>query len=148
MKCTDDGKSIIEAPDVIRFRSGGEFIWDHEVYVSQVVPHLFDGCGNLHNPIHTSPKAAKAVGLPGNIVHGTWTLSTAVREVLDQEGGGDPERLKRVQCRFSDMVLPDSTITVRLLGKTETDDNTEYHFEVLNSSGKRALRDGHVILAK
>lgn len=45
--------------------------------------------------------AARAVGLPAPVVHGMFTLSLAARDILARQGGGDPRRLQRLGCRFS-----------------------------------------------
>ena len=40
--------------------------------------HVYDGCANIHNPIHTSKAFAQSVGLPDIILHGTATLAYAI----------------------------------------------------------------------
>jgi acyl dehydratase len=146
VKCTDDGASATDVPELVRFKTKEDPIWTQKIHMSPIAAHLYDGCADIHNPIHTSPKTAHGVGLPGPIIHGTLTLATAVREIVDREGGGDPHRLKRVQCRFTDMVLPDTDIKVELQGTESADDTTKFYFQVLNGNDRRAISGGLVVL--
>ena len=51
------------------------------------------------NPIHQSQHAAVAVGLPGVIAHGMWTMGAAVQVVVDWVG--DPGLVVDYQTRFT-----------------------------------------------
>ena len=51
------------------------------------------------NPIHQSQEAAVAVGLPGVIAHGMWTMGAAVQVVVDWVG--DPGLVVDYQTRFT-----------------------------------------------
>lgn len=46
-------------------------------------------------------EAAAAVGLPAPVVHGMFSLSLAARDIVARQAGGDPNRLRRLGCRFS-----------------------------------------------
>lgn len=50
-------------------------LWAKELHIGPLDAHIYDACGDIHFPIHTSPAFAHAVGLPGTIYHGTGTLS-------------------------------------------------------------------------
>jgi len=89
-------------------------------------------------PIHLDDNVAKAVGLPGIIVHGLCTMAFAGRAVIEGAGGGDPTRLRRLAVRFSRPVLPGQAVTTRLY---EAGPGT-YAFEVLNPEGQAAVKDG------
>lgn len=52
-----------------------------------------------HNPIHQDEDAALAVGLPGVIAHGMWTMGAAVGVVVDWLG--DPGLVVDYQTRFT-----------------------------------------------
>jgi acyl dehydratase len=99
-------------------------------------------------PIHTSRAFARQVGLPGNILQGTATLSYAVREIINREAGGNPLTLKTVLCRFTGMVFPGTVIRVQLVGKSVKQDGTDLHFNVLNQEGQKAISDGYAFLKK
>ena len=63
-----------------------------------------------HNPIHLDEEAARAVGLPGRILHGLCTMALAGRAV-EQVAGREPTRLA---VRFSAPVALGATVTTRV----------------------------------
>lgn len=126
----------------------GEILWESDIYIDPASPYLYDGCTNIEFPIHTSPKFAKAVGLPGIIFQGTATLALAVRELVNKEAKRDPSRVACISCRFTGMVVPGSSITVCCTGKKGHDDFTDVFFEVRNSQQEMAIRGGYVKIMK
>jgi acyl dehydratase len=62
-----------------------------------------------HNPIHLDDTFARSVGLPGVIAHGMLQMGIAGTVAAEAAGGG--ERLRRLVCRFSGMVVPGDTVT-------------------------------------
>ncbi len=81
-------------------------------------------------PIHLDDAAARAVGLPGIIIHGLCTMAFCGRAVIDSVAGGDPARLARLAVKFSRPVLPGQEIRVRIYA-AEADG--AYGFEALNA---------------
>lgn len=64
------------------------------------------GASGDFNIIHWDDRAATAVGLPGVIAHGMYTMATAIRVVTDWVG--DPGAVVDYRVRFSAMVpVPD-----------------------------------------
>jgi acyl dehydratase len=121
-------------------------MWEAAVHIDPLRPYVYDGCTDVVFPIHTSPAFARMVGLPGIILQGTATLALAVRELIKREAKGDPARLGAVGCSFAGMVLPDSSISVRLLGREKGPTGTRLFFEVLNAQGQTAVKHGHALL--
>lgn len=80
-----------------------------------------DASGDL-NPIHVDDEIARAVGLPGRIVHGLCTMAFTSWAAVTSLADGDPRRLKRIAVRFSQPVLPGQVITTRFWqgGRYET----------------------------
>jgi acyl dehydratase len=76
------------------------------------VPHRYAGASGDFNPIHIDTEFAKAVGLPGNILHGLYSMAQVARGVNDA-AGGDPRSLKRLSVQFRGMGLPEKEIQVR-----------------------------------
>jgi hypothetical protein len=146
VRCTDSGKGSEQLPAVPRQPEASAALWESIIPIDPLAPFIYDGCTNIHFPIHTSVKFARQVGLPGIIHQGTATLALAVYNILNREAGGDSRRLVSVYCRFTGMVLPGSAITVRLTGKNEGPDATDIFFTVLNAEEKQAIRDGHIRL--
>ena len=62
-----------------------------------------------HNPIHLDNDFARSVGLPGVIAHGMLQIGIAGTVAAEAAGGG--ERLRRLVCRFSGMVVPGDSVT-------------------------------------
>ncbi|WP_433226684.1 MaoC/PaaZ C-terminal domain-containing protein [Microtetraspora malaysiensis] len=56
-----------------------------------------DASGDL-NPIHLSPSAAEAAGLPGVVVHGMLLMGLALRAVT--RWAGDPAHVRNCTARF------------------------------------------------
>ncbi len=84
----------------------------------------YAGASGDFNPIHIDEEFARAVGLPGRILHGLWTMAQVARAQTEAAGG--PERLKRLSVQFRGMGLPEQ--------------------EVLVKGTVRELRDGRVIV--
>lgn len=148
VKCTDGGKGKEDVPAFDSFVRTGDDLWEKVIPVHPLASHIYDGCGDLHFPIHTSKTFAHKVGLPGIILHGTATLAMAIKAIVQQEADGDPTRLASVRCNFTGMVLPGSDIVVRAQGRVERDSEVDIHFLVLNDEDKRAIRQACVTLRK
>jgi acyl dehydratase len=75
------------------------------------LPHRYAGASGDFNPIHIDPEFAKQVGLPGNILHGLYTMAQVARGNL-AAAGGDPRSLRRLAVQFRGMGMPEQEITV------------------------------------
>jgi acyl dehydratase len=84
----------------------------------------YAGASGDFNPIHIDEEFAKAVGLPGRILHGLWTMAQVARAHTEAAGG--PERLKRLSVQFRGMGLLEQ--------------------EVVVSGTVREVRDGRVVI--
>jgi acyl dehydratase len=91
-----------------------------------------------HMPIHLDENVARAVGLPGIIIHGLCTMAFCSRAVIDEVAGGDPARLRRLAVRFSRPVLPGQEITTRFYDAG----SGRYGFETVNPEGEAVVKDG------
>jgi acyl dehydratase len=108
--------------------------------------HVYTECARIFNPIHTDAAVARAAGLPAIILHGTATLALAVSRIVESRAQSDPTRVSRIACRFGAMVTMPSALTLRIFadGNRDASANAGIFFEVLNSEGKLAIRDGFV----
>jgi acyl dehydratase len=70
----------------------------------------YAGASGDYNPIHIDEEFAKAVGLPGRILHGLWTMAQVARAQTDAAGG--PEHLKRLSVQFRGMGMPEQEVLV------------------------------------
>jgi acyl dehydratase len=91
--------------------------------------------------IHLDDEFARAVGLPGRIVHGLCTMAFAGRAVLEAAGVDDPRSIKRLAVRFSAPLFPGERITTRIWKL-----DAVYGFESVNGEGKPVIKDGRVEL--
>lgn len=76
------------------------------IETSEGLAHRYSECASIWNPIHTERAAARAIGLPDIILHGTCTWALAGQALVRALAGGDPRRLKRLAGRFKGMVFP------------------------------------------
>jgi acyl dehydratase len=94
-----------------------------------------------HFAIHLDDEFARAVGLPGRIVHGLCTMALAGRAVLEAAGIHDPTRVERLAVRFSAPLFPGETLTTRVWQV-----NGGYGFDCVNAEGKAVIKDGRAEL--
>jgi acyl dehydratase len=71
----------------------------------------YAGASGDFNPIHIDEEFAKAVGLPGRILHGLYTMAQVARAQTEAAGG--PESLRRLSVQFRGMGYPEQEIVVR-----------------------------------
>jgi acyl dehydratase len=137
---TTDGNADAAVPPLARLEppAGDEIRWSSTVPVSPQGAHVYSECARIWNPIHTDIAAARAVGLPGLILHGTATLALAVSRVIRHDLGGDPTRVTSVAARLTGMVPVPSSFTVR--GRARSGDVIA--FDAVNAHGEPVLSDG------
>ncbi|HDP80168.1 MAG TPA: hypothetical protein ENN21_04930 [Spirochaetes bacterium] len=146
VQCVGEGRGAEDLPVIPSPGEAGETLWESVIAIDPMRPFVYDGCTNIYFPIHTSVGFARMVGLPGIILQGTATLAYAAREITDREAGGEPSRLRALSCRFTDMVLPGTSIRVQLTGKTAGGGGTDIFFQVLNDQDRRVLSNGYARL--
>ena len=128
--------------------NAAEILWSSDIHIDPLRPYIYDGCSNIEFPIHTSPKFAERVGLPGIILQGTATLAYAIRELVNNEADKDPARIAEIACRFNGMIRPGTDIKVRCTGKKSHENFTDVFFEVQNCEEKKAVRAGYLKIMK
>jgi len=93
-------------------------------------------------PIHLDEDFAKAMGLPGIIVHGLCTMAFCGRAVVGEYCNDDPTRLKRFAVRFAKVVQPSEQVTHSLWRSGESDDLRHISFETTSDNGNVVIKDG------
>ncbi|MBV8199512.1 MAG: MaoC family dehydratase N-terminal domain-containing protein, partial [Acidobacteria bacterium] len=113
------------------------------IVTAREAAHVYTECAGIWNPIHSERTVALAAGLPDIILHGTATWALAGLAVLRRCTGCEGARLRRFTGRFTGMVIPGETLTLRhaLL------DEGLVGFEVRNAAGAAALSRGVAVLA-
>ena len=92
--------------------------------------------------IHLDEEFAKAVGLPGIIIHGLCTMAFTSVAAIESFTPDDPTKLSRLAVRFAKMAFPGQTITTRLWKSGETGGRTAYSYETTADSGEVVIKDG------
>jgi acyl dehydratase len=88
----------------------GDALPELKVTPDKYVTVRYAGASGDFNPIHIDEEFAKAVGLPGRILHGLWTMAQVARAQTDAAGG--PEKLRSLRVQFRGMGVPEREITV------------------------------------
>jgi acyl dehydratase len=91
--------------------NAGDQIPELKVTPDKYLPHRYAGASGDYNPIHIDPEFAKAVGLPGTILHGLYGMALVARAAIVGVEG-DPRSLKRLSVQFRGMGFPEQEITV------------------------------------
>jgi acyl dehydratase len=104
----------------------------------------YAGASGDFNPIHWNDEVARAVGLPGVIAHGMYSMGVATRMITGW--AGDPAAIRRLRVRFSNMIEPGQTLTAK--GEVaEVDGNrvlVRFHAE--DEKGEKVLSKGEAEL--
>ncbi len=77
----------------------GDVLPPLQVHVTRERVVRYSGASTDLNPIHFSDRHARAIGLPGVVAHGMWTMGTALRVVTDW--CEDPARVQEYFVRFT-----------------------------------------------
>src|SRR5438876_3229330 len=88
----------------------GDQIPEVKVTPDKYVTVRYAGASGDFNPIHIDEEFARAVGLPGRILHGLWTMAQVARAQTEAAGG--PAHLKRLSVQFRGMGLPEHEVRV------------------------------------
>lgn len=104
----------------------------------------YAGASGDFNPIHWNDEVARAVGLPGVIAHGMYSMGVAARMVT--AWAGDPGAIKRLKVRFSTMIEPGQTLTAK--GEVAEVDGGRVlvRFHAEDSKGEKVLSKGEAEL--
>lgn len=122
----------------------GEGLPELRVTPDKYVPHRYAGASGDFNPIHIDPEFAKAVGLPGNILHGLYTMAQVARAHTDA-AGGDPRGLKRLSVQFRGMGAPEQEIVVTATVR-EADDGRVVTDTVAAQGDNQIIRNAEAVL--
>jgi acyl dehydratase len=103
----------------------------------------YAGASGDFNPIHIDEEFARAVGLPGRILHGLWTMAQVARAQTEAAGG--PAHLKRLSVQFRGMGLPEQEVVVSGTVR-EAGDGRVVIDTVAEQGGKQIIRNAEAEL--
>jgi hypothetical protein len=145
VQCEDGGSGFETLPHLEKF-NGDKVLKQHEIYIRPELPYIYDGCNNIVFGIHTSPRFAQQAGLPNILLQGTAALGMAVSHIINGQAEADPGKIKSLSAKFTNMIFPDSKITVQIKEMASEQEVSTVFFQVLNEAGKPAISDGVVVL--
>jgi acyl dehydratase len=122
----------------------GDQIPELKVTPDKYLPHRYAGASGDFNPIHIDPEFAKAVGLPGNILHGLYGMALVARAGV-QAVEGDPRSLKRLSVQFRAMGFPEQEIVVTGTVKDASDGRVVIEMEA-EQGGNGIIRNAEAEL--
>jgi acyl dehydratase len=103
----------------------------------------YAGASGDFNPIHIDEDFARAVGLPGRILHGLWTMAQVARAQTEAAGG--PEHLKRLSVQMRGMGVPEQELVVSGTVR-EVGDGRVVIETVAEQAGKQIIRNAEAEL--
>jgi len=123
----------------------GDALPELTVTPDRYLPHRYAGASGDFNPIHIDPEFAKRVGLPGNILHGLYSMAQVARAHTEAVGG-DPRALRRLSVQFRGMGVPEREIAVFATVVDAEGDRIVTEAEAVQD-GKRIIRNATAELA-
>jgi acyl dehydratase len=123
--------------------SAGSSIPELRVTPDKYLTARYAGASGDFNPIHIDPEFARAVGLPGTILHGLWTMAQVARAQTEAAGG--PEHLKRLSVQFRGMGMPEQEVVVSGVVR-EAGDGRVLIDTVAEQSGNQIIRNAEAEL--
>jgi len=121
----------------------GEQIPEVRVTPDKYLTARYAGASGDFNPIHIDEEFARAVGLPGRILHGLWTMAQVARAQTKAAGG--PEHLKRLSVQFRGMGVPEQEVVVTGTVR-ELRDGRVVVDTVAEQAGKQVIRNAEAEL--
>lgn len=123
--------------------SPGEQIPPLSITPDKYLTNRYAGASGDFNPIHIDEEFARAVGLPGRILHGLWTMAQVARS--ETEAAGGPEHLKRLSVQFRGMGVPEQEVVVTGTVR-EVADGRAIVDTVAEQDGKQIIRNAEAEL--
>jgi acyl dehydratase len=123
--------------------SSGERIPPVSITPDKYLTNRYAGASGDFNPIHIDEDFARAVGLPGRILHGLWTMAQVAR--AETEAAGGPVHLRRLSVQFRGMGVPEQEIVVSGIVR-ESDGGRVLVDTVAEQAGKQIIRNAEAEL--
>src|ERR1700759_1559752 len=116
----------------------GDAMPELRVTPDKYLTNRYAGASGDFNPIHIDEEFARAVGLPGRILHGLWTMAQVARAQTEAAGG--PAHLKRLAVQFRGMGIPEQEIVVTGTVR-EADSEHALIDTIAEQGGKQIIRN-------
>jgi acyl dehydratase len=99
-----------------------------------------------HHPYHLDPRAARAAGLSGTILHGVCAMAVASTVIVETVCAGDPSRLGGLGVRFAKPITCGQTVRTRISRVSENEAGPAGTFEMLDQADEVVLKNGLVLV--
>ncbi|MCX8064365.1 MAG: MaoC/PaaZ C-terminal domain-containing protein [Candidatus Hydrogenedentes bacterium] len=122
-------------------------IWESTINVNIYDLNVYDGCSNIHFPIHTSQKFAVGVGLPSPIYQGTAILGRILQKFLERvDFSPENKTVESLYARFSSYVLPNTLLKLSVFETgLDSDMDKLYLFTVKDTNDNKVIKDGKIL---
>jgi acyl dehydratase len=122
----------------------GEQIPRVSITPDKYLTNRYAGASGDFNPIHIDEEFARAVGLPGRILHGLWTMAQVARAQTEAAGG--PAHLRRLSVQVRGMGMPEQEVVVTGTVREAADGRTIVD-TVAEQDGKQIIRNAEAELS-
>lgn len=109
-------------------------------------PHRYAGASLDFTPFHLDADLARAIGLPGIILHGLYTYAQLARALLTPYGS-DPRALRSLGARFRRPAVPERELIITGKVTAAADDRREVACAV-SQDGREVISEGMAELRK
>jgi len=125
-------------PDDARTRPLGQ----HAFGIARDQAFRYGGASGDRALMHIDDEAARRAGFPSKFMQGLCTFAMCAAAVVKVAADGDPDRVRRLACRFSAPVFPGNDVVVDVFdaGRSEQG-GREIAFEA-TSAGQTVIRHG------
>lgn len=124
-------------------------VWENLFTISRLLPYHYDGCADIHFPIHSSPAYATDVGLPGVIVQGSATLAVCVDKLVDWLVPGDQQvQVSEISANYGAYLLPETQVRLVAHACAHTEALTEVVFSLIGEDHQEIIRHGYLKLCR
>lgn len=123
----------------------GDPIPSLRVLPDRYLPYRYAGASGDFTPIHIDPELARAVGFPGVILHGLYTMAVLAR-AHTAPFGDDPATLRALGGQFRAPAFPEREIVVAGTVTARTERGLEVA-STAEQDGRPLIRDGTATLA-
>ncbi len=130
-------------PDEARDRPLGSYVYDIPFDQS----FRYAGASHDHAPMHINDHHAQRMGFPAKFLQGLCTFSICSGAVVQIASGGDPDRLRRLACRFASPVYPRNEVEVQVFDAGHTEAGNRVAVFEASSAGATVIKHGWAELA-
>ena len=123
-----------------------KLIGSHTFAVTGDQTFRYAGASTDHAVIHIDDEAARRAGFPSKFLQGLCTFAMCSGAVVKVGADGDPDRLRRLACRFSSPVFPRNDLTVDVFDAGPTADGGRALAFEAASAGATVIKHGRAEL--